>query len=74
VRKNIDGFENYIIDSDGYVISKERYITESRSGKVYKLRERVLKPPEIYKLFPNVHRATIHDVLSEKTWKHITNY
>jgi hypothetical protein len=178
VRKNIDGFEHYIIDSDGYVISKERYITESGSGKVYKLRERVLKPhkagkgylvvnlrkdnktfgfyihrlvaesfienpnnfkvvnhidgnkennsiknlewcsysannqhaydtglrgrgsnhyksklteedvieikhlyfyenvkrSEIYKLFPNVHRATIHDVLSGKTWKHITNY
>ena len=30
--------------------------------------------PDICKIFDCVHRASIHDILKGKTWKHITNY
>lgn len=30
--------------------------------------------PDICKMFDYVHRASIHDILKGKTWKHITDY
>ena len=30
--------------------------------------------PEICKMFPVVHRASIHDILKGKTWKHLIDY
>ena len=59
LRERGSGFYNAKLTEDDVLSIKQMYFIEH------------VKIADICKLFPQVHRASIHDIIKGKTWKHI---